>query len=254
MPDNWFTLDKIDRSTYVISEYKHWEQTHCYLLVGDECCLLIDTGLGVGDIGLIVNEITSKPVIAVPTHIHWDHIGGLKYFNNFYVHSAESCWITGLFPLPLKTVREMVCRSAELPENFDIENYQIFQGKPTKLLYGGEKIDIGGRIVEVIHTPGHSPGHMCFWEEERGLLFSGDLAYEGTLYANYPSTQPDKYLQSIEKVAMLSVKRLLPAHFSLQIRPQIMIQIRNELRKLNAAKKLCHGAGTFNFNEWSIKL
>ena len=41
---DWFTIDKIDEQTYIISEYRHWEETHCYLLIGSERCLLIDTG------------------------------------------------------------------------------------------------------------------------------------------------------------------------------------------------------------------
>ena len=47
---NWFTVDKIDGATYIISEYRHWEETHCYLLIGSERCLFIDTGLGICNI------------------------------------------------------------------------------------------------------------------------------------------------------------------------------------------------------------
>ncbi len=47
---DWFTIDKIDDTTYIISEYRHPEETHCYLLIGSERCLLIDTGLGIGNI------------------------------------------------------------------------------------------------------------------------------------------------------------------------------------------------------------
>lgn len=45
--NDWFTVEKINYDTYVISEYRHWEETHCYLLIGAEKALLIDTGLGV---------------------------------------------------------------------------------------------------------------------------------------------------------------------------------------------------------------
>ncbi len=63
--------------------------------------------------------------------------------------------------------------------DFNIYNYEIFQGNPTFLLRDGEKIHIGERKLIVIYTPGHSPGHMCFYEEKRGYLFSGDLIYKG---------------------------------------------------------------------------
>lgn len=80
---NWFTVDKIDNDTYIISEYRHWEETHCYLLNGAERSLLIDTGLGICNIYNEVAKLTDRPVEAVATHIHWDHIGGHKYFPDF---------------------------------------------------------------------------------------------------------------------------------------------------------------------------
>lgn len=49
--NNWFTIEEIDSKTYAISEYKHWEETHCYLLIGKDKSLLIDSGLGVGNNG-----------------------------------------------------------------------------------------------------------------------------------------------------------------------------------------------------------
>ena len=73
--DSWFTVERMDDDTAVISEYRHWEETHCYLLSGTERCLLIDTGLGICDISRVIDRLTDKPVTAVATHIHWDHIG-----------------------------------------------------------------------------------------------------------------------------------------------------------------------------------
>ena len=87
--DNWFTIDKVDADTWIISEYRHWEETHCYLLNGQERSLLIDTGLGICDISKIISGLTDKPVTAVATHIHWDHIGGLAHYPDFYAHEAE---------------------------------------------------------------------------------------------------------------------------------------------------------------------
>ena len=74
--DNWFTIEQIDRDTFSISEYKHWEETHCYLLCGEKYAILIDTGLGVSNIRKIVDSLTKLPVMTVTTHVHWDHIGG----------------------------------------------------------------------------------------------------------------------------------------------------------------------------------
>ena len=211
--NNWFTIDKADKNTYIISEYRHWEETHCYLLDGSQRSLLIDTGLGIGNISEAAAKLTDKPVTAVATHIHWDHIGGHKYYPDFYAHEAELDWLDG-----------------------------------------GECIRLGDRVIEVIHTPGHSPGHMCFWEEKTGYLFTGDLAYRGMLTAWFPSTDPEAYLKSLETVAALPVKKVFPAHHALDIRPEMIIRMRNAFVQLKEKGMLHHGSGTFDYGDWSVWL
>lgn len=110
--DNWFTIDTIDENTYAISEYKHWEETHCYLLNGTKRSLLIDTGLGICNISKVVSKLTDKPVTAIATHIHWDHIGGHKYYPDFYAHEAELDWLCGSFPQPLEMIKIMLLTAA----------------------------------------------------------------------------------------------------------------------------------------------
>ena len=251
---DWFTIDQVDESTYIISEYRHWEETHCYLLIGNDRALLIDTGLGISNIFEQVRKLTNKSVVAVATHIHWDHIGGHKYFPEFYAHEAELDWLNGKFPLPVQAVKNMVTDRCELPEDFCIDGYAIFQGKPDRLLVDGDTIDLGERTIQVLHTPGHSPGHLCFWEDEKGYLYSGDLVYEGTLFANYPSTDPQSYLTSLEKIADLPIKQLLPGHHSLDIRPELVTKMRDAFRRLNEDDKLCHGSGTHNYGDWAVAL
>lgn len=57
----WFTVDQVDSDTYIISEYRHWEETHCYLLNGRNRTLLIDTGLGICDISPVVAALSRPP-------------------------------------------------------------------------------------------------------------------------------------------------------------------------------------------------
>lgn len=252
--NNWFTIDKADKNTYIISEYRHWEETHCYLLNGSQRSLLIDTGLGIGNISEAAAKLTDKPVTAVATHIHWDHIGGHKYYPDFYAHEAELDWLDGGFPQPLETIKGYVTERCDLPEDFHIDDYRFFQGKPTRVLHGGEHIRLGDRVIEVIHTPGHSPGHMCFWEEKTGYLFTGDLAYRGMLTAWFPSTDPEAYLKSLETVAALPVKKVFPAHHALDIRPEMIIRMRNAFVQLKEKGMLHHGSGTFDYGDWSVWL
>lgn len=252
--NDWFTIDRIDNDTYIISEYRHWEETHCYLLNGTEHSLLIDTGLGICNIYDEICKLTNKPIKAIATHIHWDHIGGHKYFPEFYAHSEELSWLNGKFPLTLETIKNMVVDRCDLPEGYDINKYELFQGTPTKLLKDGEQLDIGGRNIQVLHTPGHSPGHLCFWEAERGYLFTGDLVYKDTLFAYYPSTDPESYLNSLDKIAKLPVKRVFPAHHSLDIYPEIITRMHQEFSKLKSEGKLHHGNGIFDYGDWSVWL
>ena len=125
--NDWFTINEIDKNTYVISEYRHWEETHCYLLNGTKRSLLIDTGLGICNISEVISELTDKPVTAIATHIHWDHIGGHKYYPDFYAHEAELDWLNGGFPQPLETIKEYVVDRCELPTDFQINEYKFFR-------------------------------------------------------------------------------------------------------------------------------
>lgn len=252
--NDWFTIDKIDPKTYIISGYRHWEETHCYLLNGTERSLLIDTGLGICNISEIVTRLTDKPVTAIATHIHWDHIGGHKYYPNFYAHAAELAWLDGGFPQPVEQIRKYVSDRCDLPKDFDLNSYEFFQGKPARILYGDEVIDLGERLVKVLHTPGHSPGHMCFWEAEKGYLYTGDLVYKDTLTAWFPSTDPEAYLHSLEKTAELPVRQVFPAHHSLNIQPEILIRMRDAFLQLKSEGKLHHGSGTFDYGDWSLQL
>lgn len=252
--NDWFTIEQIDKETYIISEYRHWEETHCYLLNGSERSLLIDTGLGICNIYDQVIKLTDKPITAVATHIHWDHIGGHKFFPDFYAHENELNWLNGEFPLTGEQIKGMVVDRCDLPEGYDVNQYEFFQGNPTKVVKDNEVINIGNRFVQILHTPGHSPGHMCLWEKERGYLFTGDLVYKDTLFAYFPSTDPEAFLNSIDRVSMLPVKHLFPAHHTLSIQPEILGRMRHAFRQLKTDGKLHHGSGTFNYGDWAVWL
>jgi len=68
-----------------------------------------------------------------------------------------------------------------LPEGFDPTTWTIPSMKPTALLHDGDIIDLGGRRLEVICTPGHSPGSMCLLDRQNRILFTGDLFFPGPL-------------------------------------------------------------------------
>ena len=251
----WFHIEKIDHDTFAISEYKHWEETHGYLLLGTERAVLIDTGLGVANIKSVVDSITSLPILVITTHVHWDHIGGHKYFRDFAVHEKEVSWISEKFPIPLQMVKENLTRKpCDFPSNFSIDSYYVFQGMPSCTIRDGDRIELGNRSLQVVHTPGHSPGHCCFYEKERGYLYSGDLIYSGCLDAFYPSTNPMDYMHSVDKIRKLDIQKLCPAHHAINIPVGIVDRIFQGFCQIYRQDKLKQGSGLFEFGDFQIHI
>ncbi len=253
--DSWFTIEQIDRDTFIISEYKHWEETHCYLLCGKQRAVLIDTGLGVSNIKEIVDSLTKLPVIVVTTHVHWDHIGGHKHFEVIAVHEAEKDWLSVKFPIPLQMIKNnLMCKPCDFPLNFNVDRYQIFQGVPQMLLHDEDYIDLGERNLVVIHTPGHSPGHCCFYEPDRKYLYSGDLIYSGCLDAFYPSTDPIQFWMSVRKIKSFEIGRIFPGHHQLSIPVTIIENIEAAFHTLSNEGKLKQGNGVFSYENFQIHI
>ena len=253
--DHWFTVEEIDCQTFAISEYRHWEETHCFLLCGREKAILIDTGLGVSDLKSLVDRLTTLPVEVFTTHVHWDHIGGHGCFDRVAVHEAEKDWLAGGFPLPLREVKDQLMKEpCVFPETFDVDAYRIFQGEPQRVLHDGDVFDLGGRTLEVLHTPGHSPGHCCFYESEREYLYSGDLIYKGCLFAFYPSTDPSLFYESVRKVRNYRISKILPGHHRLDIPVSLLGEIEAGFAQIEKNGLLQQGNGLFDFGGFQIRI
>ena len=140
------------------------------------------------------------------------------------------------------------------PEDFDIRKYQIFQGAPQKILQDGDCLDLGNRQLTVIHTPGHSPGHCCFYEPEKKYLYSGDLIYSGCLDAFYPTTDPALFWQSLRNIQRLEVSRVLPGHHQLSVPVDLIRRVEAGFSKLETAGKLMQGSGIFDFGDSQIHI
>ena len=192
------------------------------------------------------------------THVHWDHIGGHKLFGEIFVHEKEVDWLRNGIPASIDSVKQEILKKespSELLGNFDIDNYTVYTGNPTRILKDLDIIDIGSRKIQVIHTPGHSPGHICFYEKERGCLYTGDLIYSGTLQVFYPSTNPVEFKQSIEKIyGLKNIVKILPAHNSLNISINIIGKIKEAFEFLEKKHQLVQGSGIFEFSDFKIHL
>jgi len=125
------------------------------------------------------------------THSHWDHLGDMVYFKRAY-------------PVPLSVHpadQENVKRPGAdgLPCPFCIEGVQ-----PDSLLVEGEILEVGALRFLVIHTPGHTPGGVCYYEAAEKGLFTGDTLFKGSIgNLSFSMSEPEKMWHSLEKLSGL---------------------------------------------------
>lgn len=256
--DDWFTVQKIDSDTYAISEYGHWEKVHSFLLIGRDKAILIDTGLGIGNIRDVTDQLTELPVEVLTTHVHADHIGSHGQFDKLYVHEEELDWIVnGIKGRTDEQIRKDMTRDITIPTppGFDPDAYRPFRGVPVGTLKEGDFFDLGNRQLRIYHTPGHSPGHVTIHDETKGYLFTGDLLYDKTpVYAFYPTTNPEDLVRSLERIAGIAgVSRVFGSHNTLGLDPQILGEVQSAVRELRERDLIKFGTGTHRFGSFSVQ-
>lgn len=200
---NWFDVYRLTEGTYAIYEPNQFEEAISYLVLGQNKAALIDTGTGIGDIKAVVEILTDLPVIVILTHEHYDHVAGAWRFEEvFHYNNAEALKVlrSGRSNDSLRKYAEGDYLWKPLPEGFDKDTWTIPSIVPTTLVEDGDIIDLGGRELEVIYTPGHSPGHMCLLDKTQRLLFTGDHFFPGPLYAHAPDVDLEDYVNSNKKL------------------------------------------------------
>ena len=217
----WHTATEIANDTFLIAEpfgavepRFGVDTVNMYLVVGQHGTALIDSGTGIGDVSEVVRRLTPLPCIVLNTHSHWDHIGANMRFDNRAVHEIESAQIA--IEPDVQGMQEPLrspSAQAVLPPGYDAAGYRIPAGPATRLLQDGDEIDLGGRSLHIIHTPGHSPGHVAYLDGANGLLFSGDTAYQGPMYACFRGGNPADFAVSTSRLAALPGLQLIcPGH------------------------------------------
>ena len=172
---------------------------YMYLVEGTQKAALIDTGMGYPGLREVVEALTDKPVIVLNTHGHLDHIGGNDEFDTIYLHPDDyevyqehgsAAYRTGVIT---KMAQEL---------HLDLEEAVMealtCDRKKRTFLPMPSQIDLGDRILEVIHTPGHTKGSVCFYDRENEILFSGDTVCSMGVMLNFPESVPvEEFMQSI---------------------------------------------------------
>ena len=155
-----YRLERLDDRTCRIVEYDASASVYMYLLAGDREAVLIDSGFGTNPLDKICGALTDRPVSVVLTHAHADHIGGCGRFERVLLHEADA---------PLYRLHG----AGELRRRFTGDPLYPVRERPE--LFAGEPVlDLGGRTVRVLETPGHTVGSVCLLDVERRRLFAGD--------------------------------------------------------------------------------
>ncbi len=180
-----------------------------WLARGRDRDLLIDSGMGLRALSPVLGLTPGKPVIALATHAHVDHIGSLHEFDDRRAHLAEAAayddmpddvTVADLF-------RAQVDPVSALPHpGWTVESYGLTPAPITSVMTGDEMIDLGDRRFHVLHLPGHSPGCIGVFEEARGLLFSGDALYDGELLDGLRHSDIDDYAETMARLIALPIR------------------------------------------------
>lgn len=213
VPDKWFEVYRIRPGLFAIYEPHQQEEIISYLIVGEKRALLFDTGMGISNIKKVVEGLTQLPVSVMNSHTHNDHVSDNWQFGRIY--GMDTAFTREHARGSVAAAQEEIGPGAicgELPAGFDARSYAVKPFHITDWIHGGEKIDLGGRVLEVISTPGHTPDSISLWDAQNRLLFTGDMYYPGPIFLFRPETDLDAYETSIKKMASLKAKLLLTAH------------------------------------------
>jgi glyoxylase-like metal-dependent hydrolase (beta-lactamase superfamily II) len=257
----WFDVYRLDDDLFAIYEPGQYELVISYLIVGRERALLFDTGLGIGDIRAVVEQLTDKGVVVLNSHSHYDHIGGNQQFDeilgldNPYTKQNAA----GSTPEAIAEFIGPGWVARPLPEGFEPAEWRTRPYTITRTVRDGERIDLGGRTFEVLETPGHAPDAICLLDRENRVLFTGDTFYLAPLYAHLPGSDPEAYRKTAARLAALAseVDTLVTAHNVPYASSGYLVEMRDAFERIAAGDAdfvSTDGNREYAFGDFSIIL
>jgi glyoxylase-like metal-dependent hydrolase (beta-lactamase superfamily II) len=223
--ERWFTAEPIEDGLTLMWEphIAEFFVSNVWHVRGRDRDLLVDTANGIGDLrGEVTPLLEGREVLAVATHEHFDHMGGLYAFDERLCHALDAAGVRDPYAIasspkdwPEGLAEEIRAYGYEPPERlltalpsagFDEVSWRTPPAEPTSLLEEGDVLDLGDRAFEVLHVPGHTAGSIALWEASTGTLFTGDAFYVD-----------DAVMFDDEVAGVLSLRRLrdLPARIVL---------------------------------------
>jgi glyoxylase-like metal-dependent hydrolase (beta-lactamase superfamily II) len=193
---------------------------------GSERDLVVDAANGIGPLRPAIDALTDgRPVVAVVTHAHFDHVGGLHEFEDRRCHRADAempspaglrlmredfpAWLLEDFDYYDSPIPERVALSGVPHRGFDVAAWATPLTEATSFVDEGDVIDLEDRSFVVLHTPGHTAGSICLWDEANGALFSGDAIY---VDARLGWEDPVAFAASLERLRGLDVRVVHAGH------------------------------------------
>ncbi|MGD9744107.1 MAG: MBL fold metallo-hydrolase [Dongiaceae bacterium] len=217
--DRWFEVKRFDDDLTLLWEPHVVPLMRCniWLVRGRDRDLVIDTGMGICSLREIVTRLTERPLTAVATHVHADHIGGHHEFEDCVAHRLEADGLEradgdftlldesfdasdlSYFSVPNYEVSGPLITA--LPSvGYDLRSFRIAPAKVTRRVEDGDVVSTGDRNFEIVHLPGHSPGSIGLWEKASGILFSGDAIYEGPLLDELHHSSIPDYVRTMKRL------------------------------------------------------
>lgn len=226
--DAWFRSETIAEGVTRLTEpfIDPMFESNVWHVRGRDADLVIDAANGVGTLLPFVTALAQgRPMIAVATHGHFDHTGGLHEFEDRRCHADDADDVR--HPFPLRLLRERfsegtdeifefygfpvpdVAVSAVPAVGFDLDAWVTPGAEPTTFLSEGDVVDLGDRLFEVLHVPGHTAGSIALWGPATGTLFTGDAAYVDDLLSWDDEVA---FRASIARLAEVEASRVYAGH------------------------------------------
>jgi glyoxylase-like metal-dependent hydrolase (beta-lactamase superfamily II) len=226
--DPWFEIYKPAPGVLAIYEPHQAEETIGYLILGEKKALLFDTGMGISDLKKVINELTKLPVIVLNSHTHDDHVGGNWQFDTIYGMDTDFTRKNAQGSredAQAEITPDQICGS--LPKGFDSKTYATRPWNITAYMHDGDRFDLGGRTIEVIATPGHTPDAISLIDRAHGLLFTGDTYYPAPIWLFRPETDFKAYAASITRLNSLApdIRIVLGAHNIPVASPEVLTRL-----------------------------
>ncbi len=218
--DRWWSRTPLDDGITLLTEPHVHRVIRCNVwhVRGRHRDLVVDTSVGVSSVADALRPTLDKPVVAVASHVHYDHVGCLHEFDDRLMHPVAAALMNpyrAQMPLRWSAFGDEWIEEAQaigyvvdrdemidaLPHSgFDIDAFHTEGVSVTNTVDEGDVIDLGDRRFEVLHLPGHTPGSIGLWEAATKTLFSGDAIYDGPLIDFLPESDVQAYVSTMKRL------------------------------------------------------